>query len=77
MGILTLIVNVFLYIGCQQETRHLIIPWLIVEIIGIAALFTYAVAYFAMADEFALLLGVERSVVILAGVFYVLVMGEN
>ena len=52
------------------------IPWLVIEIIGIAALFSNSIVYFVLANDYAKQLEVSPEAVIVAGVFYVLVMSK-
>ena len=52
------------------------IPWLVIELLSIAALFAYAIVYFALVDEYAKDLQVSSDVIIVTGVVYLLVMSK-
>jgi hypothetical protein len=76
VGIFTLKANVWLYIGSKKERRGFFIPWLIIEIIGIAGLLANAIVYFVLADDIAANLQLDHSVIIVIGVLILLFMSQ-
>ena len=76
-GVLTLLANVFLYNGCEQERRGLFLPWLILEALNIVATIIIAIVYLDSVDEIAGQMQVDSGVVIAGGVIGLLFMGNH
>ena len=52
------------------------IPWLVIEIIGIAALFSNSIVYFVLANDYAKQLEVSPGVVMIAGYIFDLILSK-